>query len=134
MVARLLSRYRPEVGAFLFPSGEAVSPSQLHSSLPEVTISHLTSLAHSLASRGLTQQEMPLVCALLSVNPLNASPLYTRTMTAVSDCTSGLHLTDLALQISELSWSASSDQWTNIVLTNNNSETFTDFTSLVNNI
>merc|ERR1719319_1312392 len=102
MIARLLTRYRPEVGSFLFPSGEFVSPAQLSPSLPEVTISGLTGLAHSLASRGLTQQEMSLVCALLAVNPLNASPLYCRTVSAVGDCSSGLHLTDLALQVAEL--------------------------------
>ena len=31
MVTRLLSRYRPEVGAYLFPCGQFVSPSQVSS-------------------------------------------------------------------------------------------------------
>lgn len=129
MIARLLARYRPEVGAYLFPCGQFVSPSQLTASLPEQTVGQMTSLAHNLASRGLTQQEMSLVCALLAVNPLNLSPLYKSVLTSVSECTSGVHLTDLALQVAELAWSAPPETWTNIVLAN--TESFNDFGSLM---
>ena len=114
MLVRLLARYRPEVGAFLFPCGQFVYPGQLRASLPEVTVAHLTSLAHSLASRGLTQQELSLVSSLLASNPLSASSLYKSTLAAISETSSGLHLTDLALQVSELAWTASPEQWTNI--------------------
>ena len=114
MLLRLLARYRPEVGAFLFPCGKFVYPAQLRSSLPEVTVAHLASLALSLASRGLTQQELSLVSCLLASNPLTASSLYTQTCTAVAKTSSCLQLTDLALQVSELAWTASPEQWTNI--------------------
>ena len=114
MLARLLSRYRPEVGAFLFPCGQFLYPSQLVGSLSEVSVTSLTSLAHSLASRGLTQQEMALVSALLATNPLTCSQLYRNTLNSISAKTSGVQLTDLALQISELAWTSSPDRWTNI--------------------
>ena len=116
MLARLLSRYRPEVGAFLFPCGQFVYPRQLVAALPEVTVSHLTSLAHSVAARGLTQQEVALLCCLLAASPLSSSRLYQRALAAVSSCSGGLHLLDLALQVAELAWTASPDQWTNIKL------------------
>ena len=116
MLARLLSRYRPEVGAFLFPCGQFVYPQQLVAALPEVTVSHLTSLAHSVAARGLTQQEVALLCCLLAASPLSSSRLYQRALAAVSSCSGGLHLLDLALQVAELAWTASPDQWTNIKL------------------
>lgn len=119
MLVRLLSRYRPEVGAFLFPCGQFVYPSQLLTSLSEMTVSYLTSLAHNLASRGLTQQEMSLVTAMVSINPLNNSKLYQNLMTSVAECSSGVHMTDLALQISELAWTASPEQWTNICISVN---------------
>ena len=114
MLARLLSRYRPEVGAFLFPCGQFLYPSQLVGSLSEVSVTSLTSLAHSLASRGLTQQEMALVSALLATTPLTCSQLYRNTLNSISAKTSGVQLTDLALQISELAWTSSPDRWTNI--------------------
>ena len=114
MLARLLARWRPEVGAFLFPCGQFVYPAQLAGSLSELSVSSLTSLAHSLASRGLTQQEMALVSALLATNPLTCSQLYRNTISSISEKSSGVQLTDLALQISELAWSSSPDCWTNI--------------------
>ena len=114
MLVRLLARYRPEVGAFLFPCGQFVYPAQLAGSLSELSVSSLTNLAHSLASRGLTQQEMALVSALLATNPLTCSQLYRNTISSISEKSSGVQLTDLALQISELAWSSSPDCWTNI--------------------
>ena len=116
MLARLLARWRPEVGAFLFPCGQFVYPRQLVAALPEVTVSHLTSLAHSVAARGLTQQEVALLCCLLAASPLSSSRLYQRALAAVSSCSGGLHLLDLALQVAELAWTASPDQWTSIKL------------------
>merc|ERR1740129_1662302 len=58
MVARLLTRYRPEVGAFLFPCGQFVFPAQLASCLPERAVAGLSSLALCVASRGLTSREL----------------------------------------------------------------------------
>ena len=116
MLARLLSRYRPEVGAFLFPCGQFVYPQQLVGGLSELTVASLTSLAHNTASRGLTQQEMALVSALLATNPLSCSQLYRKTVTSISERTSSLQLTDLAMQISELAWTSSPESWTNITL------------------
>ena len=117
MLARLLSRYRPEVGAFLFPCGQFVYPRQLVGSLSDLTVSSLTSLAHSTASRGLTQQEMSLLAALLATNPLTSSQLYRKTVSAISEATSAVQLTDLAMQITELAWTSSPDRWTNINIT-----------------
>ena len=114
MLVRLLARYRPEVGAFLFPCGQFVYPTQLLTSLSELTVSYMTNLAYNLASRGLTQQEMSLICAMVAVNPLTGSQLYKNTMTAVAESSSSIHLTDLGLQISELAWSATPEQWTSI--------------------
>ena len=116
MLARLLSRFRPEVGAFLFPCGLFVYPSQLLSSLPELTVASLTTLALNFASRGLTNQELSLLSALLVCNPLTPSELYKSTLNSISDKSSSVHLSALAMQISELSWSASAEQWTNITL------------------
>ena len=116
MMARLLSRFRPEVGAFLFPCGLFVYPSQLLSSLPEMAVTSLTYLALNFASRGLTNQELALLSALLICNPLANSDLYRNTMSSISEKSSAVHLSSLAMQISELCWTASPDQWTNIVL------------------
>ena len=116
MLARLLSRFRPEVGAFLFPCGLFVYPSQLLGSLPELTVASLTNLALNFASRGLTNQELSLLSALLVCNPLTPSELYKSTLCSISDKSSAVHLSMLAMQISELCWTASAEQWTNINL------------------
>ena len=116
MLFRLLSRYRPEVGGFLFPCGQFVFPHQLSRTLSELSVTSLTGLAHTTASRGLTQQEMALVSALLSTNPLSSSQLYRNTINSISQKGSSLQLTDLAMQISELAWTSSPESWTNISL------------------
>ena len=116
MLFRLLSRYRPEVGGFLFPCGQFVFPHQLSRTLSELTVTSLTGLAHTTASRGLTQQEMALVSALLATNPLTSSQLYRNTLNSISEKGSSLQLTDLAMQISELAWTSSPESWTNISL------------------
>ena len=118
MLARLLSRYRPEVGAFLFPCGLFVHPSQLLTSLPELTVASLTNLAHNFASRGLTNQELALLTSLLVCNPISPSQLYNNTLSSISDKSSAVHLSTLAMQISELCWTATTEQWTNITLNN----------------
>ena len=112
MLVRLLSRWRPEVRAFLFPCGQFVYPGQMRGSLPEKAVHYLPILAHQFTS--LTQQELSLISALVATNPLSPCGLYKATQAAISETRSGLHLLALSMQVSELFLMACTDHWQNV--------------------
>ena len=112
MLVRLLARWRPEVGAFLFPCGQFVFPGQMRGSLPEKAVHYLPILAAQFTS--LTQQELSLISALVATNPLSPCSLYKATLAAISETRSGLHLLALSMQVSELFLMACTDHWQNV--------------------
>ena len=71
---RFLTRYRTEVNAFLFPSGEFLMTSQLD--IPDHLISQLTLLAEEICENGLTELEIGLLSVLAACDPLNPPPIF----------------------------------------------------------
>lgn len=112
MLVRFLARFRPEVNAFLFPGGEFLYPAQLD--LPSDVQVNLTLHAREMACNGLTEQELGLLCVLVSCCPLDPPPVYTLAMDALT-MSSAATVLALLLSTQEL-FNAAPQAWQNIEL------------------
>jgi len=114
-LARLLSRWRPEVAAFLLPCGQFLLPSQM-TSLPPAAVSGLSAAAQHVSSRALTTTELALLCATLASCPLHPSTLGERAVAALAEQPSALQISALALLVAELAALAPPEAWAAITL------------------
>ena len=115
MLVRFLSRYRPDVNAFLFPSGEFVYPAQLGADLPEGVVGALTACARQMACTGLTELELGLLSILVACEPLDPPPVYHRAWHTLTLSASTAMLV-LVLSVQELLQSAPPSVWTALSL------------------
>ena len=99
MLVRFLSRFRPEVNAFLFPSGEFVYPGSLD--LEASLVGHLTTFAREMACNGLTELELGLLSVMAACDPMDPPAIYTAALEALTPSSSTAVMA-LLLQLEEL--------------------------------
>ena len=113
---RFLSRYRPEVNAFLFPSGEFLMSNQLD--LPEKQASDLTLVATEMCENGLTELEIGLLSVLVACDPIDPPPIYSQVIQFLEKSLSrnaSLELLTFLMSIQDL-FSSDPNSWMNLSL------------------
>jgi len=100
MLLRLMSRFRPELSAFLFPCGQFVLPAQLD--LPAAAAAGLVRLAADMACRGLTPLDLALMGCLVSCDPREPGELYEKAMASLVSTSSSTSLLSMVLGVEEL--------------------------------
>ena len=113
MLVRFLSRFRPEVNAFLFPSGEFVYPAALD--LDASLVGQLTQFAREMACNGLTELELGLLSVLAACDPLDPPAIYSTAMESLTP-SSSTAVMSLLLQVEELFNLIPPYSWTKLAL------------------